>query len=294
MKETVGNTPAVGAAEILRAAGTLGLLGGSAHAAPRILALLCDPGVDSRQVAALIEREPGLSLRVLRVANSAYYGMSRSVTSVNRALLLLGLDAVRGIAAAACMDRTLRAAQQLLPVDVDALVRHSLAVAAAGESLARHGARAAASEAFMAGLLHNLGVAVQLSLRADLSERLKSALQCHPEGSIRAAEAAVGLPSHEHCIGVVLEQWQFPFALVEAARQHHLPLAAAAAHRQLAAIVHLGLTLAGQAGWSCELEPAPRAPEPALLRAAGLDPAVLEAVAAELPARVDGLSQVLA
>ena len=88
-------------AQILKAAGSVGVLGGSALSGPRIMAALCDPEIQAREVCSLIAREPALCARVLRVANSAFYGHARSIATLERALALLGQDAVRGIAAAA-------------------------------------------------------------------------------------------------------------------------------------------------------------------------------------------------
>jgi HD-like signal output (HDOD) protein len=293
MTENVRAATVMDAQEILRAAASLGFLGGSAQATPRILSMLCDPATDIRAVAALIERDPGLSLRVLRVANSAYYGMSRNVISINRALLLLGQDAVRGIAAAACMDRTLRAAQSSLPVNVDALVRHSLAVAVAAEAVLRRPAPAQAAEAFMAGLLHNLGIAVQLVLQPQLALQLRAAMQCHPDGSVRAAEAALGMVAHEHCVGVILERWHFPPLLTDVVSHHHAPALAPPASRPLATAVHVGLGLAAGAGRHFEIEPAAVATDQALMDAAGITAGDCAAVAADLPARLDTLLQAL-
>jgi HD-like signal output (HDOD) protein len=289
MNDEISAAGAMDAQEILRAAAKLGFLGGGANATPRILSLLCDPAADIRAVANLIERDPGLSLRVLRVANSAYYGRSRNVVSINRALLLVGQDAVRGIAAAACMDRTLRAAQAALPVNVDALVRHSLAVAVAAEALARRARQGLQAEAFMAGLLHNLGVAVQLVLQPALATRLKAAMHCHPAGSVRAAEAALGIVAHEHCASVIMDNWNFPPLLAGAIGHHHVPMLAPAASRPLAATLNLGLALAAGAGRQFELEPAAEPVSQPLCELAGLDPDQCVAVAEELPGRLDTL-----
>src|SRR5262245_2000821 len=94
-------------AEIVKAASSLGLLGGGSQTAHRILGALCDASLGSREIVSLIEREPGLAARVLKVANSAYYGHSRDISTLDRALTILGIDAVRGITAAACLDRSI-------------------------------------------------------------------------------------------------------------------------------------------------------------------------------------------
>src|SRR5262245_4441457 len=76
-------------ADIVKAASALGVIGGGAQTAHRILAALCDPTLGSREVADIVQREPGLSARVLKVANSAYYGFSRNVATLERALIVL-------------------------------------------------------------------------------------------------------------------------------------------------------------------------------------------------------------
>ncbi len=84
----------------------------------------------------LIENQPSLCIRILRVANSPYYGQRREVTTIQKAANLLGRDALRCIAAAAAVDGTMsRRLRTVLP-DPAAFVAHSLATAAAAQSLA--------------------------------------------------------------------------------------------------------------------------------------------------------------
>ena len=279
---------------ILRAAAALGVVGGGAHGAQRLLALLCDPQVSVAQVADVLAREPGLALRVLRVANSAFYGVSRHVRTIERAFTLLGLDAVRGIAAAACLDRTLPRGGETAPIDLDALVRHSLATAVAAESLARIRHRALAPDAFISGLLHNLGVTLQLQVDPGGFRSLLEALSAAPQGHLPELEAQRVLVGHEHCVAVLFDAWQLPAALVEATRHHHDPLGAAAEHRELAALLHLGVQLSLAGGNTHALEPCAPQRSAAAMALLGLDDADLDRVAAELPERVRLLREALA
>jgi HD-like signal output (HDOD) protein len=281
-------------AEILRAAAALGVLSGGGHAAPRILAQLCDPEIRAAEIAALIDREPGLSLRVLRVANSAYYGLARKVSTVDRALVILGLDAVRGIAAAACLDRTVMRAGETAPIDLDALVRHSLGTALAAEALARVRHRALAPEAFIAGLLHNLGVMVQLRLDPGGVGALIEVLRMAPQRDLSVLEAERVSVGHERCAAVLFEAWQLPEALVDAARHHHDPLRAPEPHRELAALVNSGIHLSLVCGNTYALEPAAGPPDDAAMALLGLCNAHLEHVTAELPARLAQLRHAFA
>jgi len=281
-------------AEILRAAAALGVLSGTGHAAARILARLCDPQINAAEVAALINHEPALSLRVLRVANSAYYGLARSVSTVDRALIILGLDAVRGIAAAACLDRAVMRAGEPALMNLDALVHHSLGTAVAAESLARLRLRALAPEAFIAGLLHNLGVILQLRLDLSGVGAMIDALQRTPERDPSALEAERVSVGHERCAAALFQAWQLPAALVDAARHHHHPLTAPAPHRELAALINLGIHLSLVSGNTYALEPVAGSPDRAATALLGLGDADLDRVAAELPARLAQLRNALA
>jgi HD-like signal output (HDOD) protein len=279
---------------ILAAAATLGVLGGSAQGAQRVLALLCDATVSAAQIAAVLAREPGLALRVLRVANSAYYGASRSIGNIERALVLLGLDAVRGIAAAACLDRTIRRSGDVASLDLDAIVHHGFAAAVAAESLARlhHGALAA--DAFVAGLLHDLGVVVQQRMDPSGVRQLATALQAGPDQAPEALEPRHVVVGHAHCAAVLFEAWQLPAGLVQAARCHHHPLAAPPPQRALAALVHLGDLAALACGAVHAQEPAALRCDPQVLELLGLAESDLDQVARALPARVKQLREAFA
>lgn len=279
-------------AQIRKAAASVGVLG-AGHAAPRILALLSDPRVNARDVAALISPEPGLSVRVLRIANSAFYGQSRGISTVEGALRLLGLDAVRGIAAAACMDRTLASKQGGWPMELKLLVRHSLATAIAARDLAlRHGPQYA-GDAFICGLLHNLGTAVQLQLDpAGLRAMLDARTAGFTGGMLALEEGRVSV-GHERCLEVVFSAWTLPEALIAACCHHHDPLGAPAAYAELASLVHLGTCVALASGHTYALEPAAQAPLPAAMERLAISAEQLEQVAEQLSERVEALQSAL-
>ena len=293
MESNTRTKPPVDRAQILRAAASLGVLGTGANGAPRIMAALCNPEVGSREVAALVGKEPALYARVLRVANSPYYGQSRSITTIDRALVVLGVDAVRGIAAAACLDRSLPRRGEDSVVDIKSLIRHSIATAASAESLARIRRPALAAEAFIAGLLHNLGIVVQLQLDAPGLQTMIKLREAGDVRDMRALELDCVVIGHEECVGVIFEAWQLPESLIAAARDHHDPMGAAAPHRELAALINLGANLGLAGGSTFGLEPSqvPRnAPAMASLQ---LDDDQMDGIAIDMPARVAALRSAL-
>jgi len=274
-------------ADIVRAATSLGIIGGGAHTAHRILATLCDGSLDARQIAEVIQREPGLSARVLKVANSAFYGSSRNIATLDRALMLLGLDAVRGIAAAACLDRSVARRSPAAVIDSQALAQHCVASAFAAESLTRQSGRAIAAEAFMAALLHDFGVPVQERLDSAGVIKLMEALAADPDTDYTALEQSLVQVGHARCAEVVFDSWRLPQSIVCAARYHDDPEQAPAPMRQLTTLVHLGVQLALLAGFTHPLEPrrVRKAREP-LLRSLGLAETVVDPIVAGLSERV--------
>jgi HD-like signal output (HDOD) protein len=280
-------------AQILKAAASIGVLGAGTHLGPRLMALLCKPTITAREIAALLANEPAVYARVLRVANSPYYGQARAITSIERALLVLGLDAVRGIAAAACLDRTMARDSAGTPVDMRALVQHSLATAAAAEALARIAAPPLAAEAFIAGLLHNLGIAVQVHLDTPGVRAMIQVRAIDAYCDMRTLESERVVVGHEECAGVIFEAWQLPAALVAAVRYHHTPMAAPEAHRPLTALVNLGATLGLSCGNTFALEPAPGGREAGAQQLLALRDEDLDRVEAELPERIAGLRSAL-
>jgi HD-like signal output (HDOD) protein len=273
--------------EIVRAASSLGVIAGGANTAHRILAALCDATLDARQIAEVIQREPALSVRVLKVANSAFYGSSRNVGTLDRALLLLGLDAVRGIAAAACLDRSVARRSQQAPIDPRALALHSVASAFAAEGLARRCGRAAATEAFMAALLHDFGVPIQERVDSAGVMRLLEAVARDPEAQVAVLEAELVQVGHARCAEVVFENWRLPQPIVLAAKYHDDPSQAPDPVRELTTLVHLGVQLALEAGFTHPLEPRQlRIPREPLLKAMGLQEDAVTAVMEGLSERV--------
>jgi HD-like signal output (HDOD) protein len=285
--------PTIKQAQILKVAGSLGFLHAGADSAPRLMAILCAPQVSEREITALIKREPAIYARVLRVANSAYYGQTRIISSIERAIPLLGLDGVRGIAAASCLSQTVNSRVLGSPLDLKAFLEHSLATAVAAESLARIRHGTLASEAFIAGLLHNLGVAVQVQLDTPGVEAIIRARHADDTREIRALESQFAAVGHEECIAVILEAWQLPDALVAAARHHHDPAAAPAAHGVLAALVNVGAYMSLASGHTYALEPAPGQCNAQVRAQLNLTVDDVEGVAAELPWRAARLRSAL-
>lgn len=285
-------TPAIDPSQILKAAATLGFVGTEAHSGPRMLAILSDSKVDVATIAAVIGGNPAMYARVLRVANSSYYRQSRSITSIERALVLLGRDAVRSIAAATCFDRTMLGDAKAKVINMADVARHSFATATAAEAMARLTRPSLPSDAFIGGLLHNLGVAVQVCLDSRGVEAMLEAARKRAD-FIRTLESDHSMIGHEKCLAVVFEAWQMPESLVAVAAHHHAPMSAPDAHRDLVALVSLGATLAITCGHGFGLESGPAESQHEAMQLLGVTEEHLESIAADLSTRVEQLESAL-
>ncbi len=182
----------------------------------RINAMLDDPNSRLPDIGKAIAQDPSLSLKALRLVNSAFYGLREKANSVERAIILLGIKPTRNLILTASVFETLRCGEQQL-------IRHSLAAATGARLFAKHlGAKSpfdGAEEAFMYGLLHDVGKIVMRQYLAKEWERVLPAVT----NGIRAHEAEAKEIGIDHAeLGAILGQrWKLADDLVMAIKGHH-------------------------------------------------------------------------
>lgn len=268
----------------------LGASAGGASAS-RLLALLYDPAVDIERILHCLHSEPVMAARVLKVANAPYYGQSGRVGSVQRAVQLLGLTAIRGIAAASALDRLLPS-KAGNPFDPLRFRRHSGAVACAAQGLSRRARLDIEGEAFLAGLLHDIGML--LLVKADAAAMARYQMTAGDnEAQFRAAEEAHFGLTHEAAGAVLIDAWALPDWLKAAVAQHHVALEQPASTRPqgtdaLPLLLAVADRLADAAGFGLWPRCAGPVDEPLLARL-GLTPDDAEVIANGLPGAVQAL-----
>jgi HD-like signal output (HDOD) protein len=169
------------------------------------------------QIARVIEIDPVLTARILRLVNSAFYGVSGAIVSVNEALVMLGMDVVRGIIlSTAAMD--LAEGRR----SVRGLWEHSLGTAVASTALARVLGLPRIEEISAAALMHDIGKLVLASqLGRDYDNVVRYALQ--RDVSVRTAEIELlGVP-HDEIGRWLVTRWRLPRSLAVPISLHHTP-----------------------------------------------------------------------
>lgn len=183
-------------------------------AALRVLELVEQPNASAAELARLIEMDPALSARVIRLANAPYYGLARRVASASRAVVLLGFSTVRALAVSAACSLIVEDGRQG-PAGYWA---HSIATASAASLVARH-AGTPPADAFSAGLLHDVGTALLFRHDPEAHAAMIASVRAGAELS-RAERGAFGR-THQDAGAEVLDLWRFPDEFVEAVADHH-------------------------------------------------------------------------
>lgn len=199
-----------------------------------LLASFSNEDVDVEQIARQIARDQGLTARVLRVANSSFYGLQSKVGTINEAVVVLGFRAVRSMVMAVSMNGAFRV-DQCQGFDAAGYLRHCVGVGLASRALAPL-AGLNAELAFTGGLLHDIG---QLVLASNFSVQYAVALDYrkkHDCPLVIAERDILGL-DHAEVGGLLAEAWRFPDSLHQAVALHHSPAGALA--NSLANVVHV-------------------------------------------------------
>ena len=200
----------------------------------RIIEVVQDPQSTAHDLHKIVANDPALSARVLRVVNSAFYGLPGQIGSIDRAIMLLGLNAVKNIAVAASLTKMFKDGVVCDDFTGADLWTHSVAVGATNKLITTEMGMALPDEAFLAGLIHDLGLVAIMQIH---SEKLAEVVGLVKSGvTFRAAEERVLGTNHETVGKALTEQWKFPRSFQYVAGYHHCPMELAAENRSLAVV----------------------------------------------------------
>lgn len=184
-----------------------------------ILKLAQNSSSSPRELVEVIQHDPIVTIKVLRVVNSAYYSLPKQITSIDHAVVFLGFNTIKNLALSI-------AALSIAPVnlhlafDAQTYLHHSLATAAIARQLGERFPGMESTDFFLAGLLHDFGkVVLAHVMPAQFKKALEYALW--NEVTLHTALLAVTEIDHAQVGAMLLEHWRFPEGLVQAIRHQY-------------------------------------------------------------------------
>ncbi len=237
----------------------------------RVMQMIEDPLCSAADLAQVIQADPAMAIKVLKLANSAYYGFRQKIATVPQAVTLLGFATLKNALLSAAVFDLFRL--NTTGFDLAALWKHSVATATAAKLLAKRARFPNSEKAFTAGLLHDIG---KVMIARYLPMSLATIVQAvRDEGLPMAAaeQRTIGL-AHPAFGAWVMARWGLPSVLVEAVEYHHCPTKAQYSF-DLAALVYLANALTHRAGIGSGGDTLPREIDPAILQHFGLSEGAL-------------------
>lgn len=192
------------------------------------------------QLVDAVQKDPMLMAKVLKLVNSAYFGMSQPVSALSRAVILLGFNTIKNIALSVALSSGMKVADTFPWFDNEGFWRHCLACGMASKDLAKAQgiSMREADEYFVAGLLHDIGKVIILKEYADDSAQIYNPDYRPDTPKYRLEQETFGM-DHAALGGRMATSWKFPPSLAGAIAWHHEPMKAPEEARKLALTVHM-------------------------------------------------------
>ncbi len=189
----------------------------------KVLELVGQPDVSASQLTEVIEKDPNLTVRIMKLSNSAYYGLPQKITTLSHAVMILGFKTVRNLVASIyTYDTFFSSKAETGGISPDKMWQHLIGTAIATEQISDSVGFINKEEAFLVGMLHDLGKMVLAKLFPNYTEAIVK-LASTKSMTYRRAEEALELPDHVSIAGYLMEKWKFPQNIRTPIDYHHNP-----------------------------------------------------------------------
>jgi HD-like signal output (HDOD) protein len=191
--------------------------------AQQVLKLIASPISSMKQIALVITKDQAIAARVIKLTNSAFYGLRNRIGSIQQAIVILGLNTVKNLVLGCAIVNTFSENARITIFDRELFWMHAFSTALGSKHIAKYLNMGNEEDYFLAGLLHDIGIlAIDQFLHDAFMEVLNTSLQKNT-GYIQTEQIVLGV--HHGDIGAFLGlKWGIPVFLTDTMKLHHSPL----------------------------------------------------------------------
>lgn len=201
----------------------------------QINAAVEDPECSFVEIGEIINGDPSLAARLLRIVNSSFFGFPSKIETISHAVTIVGMAQLHDLALATTVVNQFKGIPKNL-INMEKFWLHSVATGLAARIIAVYRREPNADRFYLMGMLHDLG---RLVLFLNIPDQMQNVMSVYEEeGLLHEVENKIIGADHANVVGMLLEMWKLPEMLQEAVAHHHTP-AQAAHYPTAAAIVHV-------------------------------------------------------
>lgn len=182
--------------------------------------MLLDYDTSINKLSDTIEKDQAMVSKILKLVNSAFFGMRGKISNISHAIVVLGFNTIRNAVVSLSIIEAFSVKEGFDEFDTTKFWKHSLAVAVTSKHLAEKTRIRSADDCFVAGLLHDMGKIVLLQHFKDLFQKVWLAVKESNQSFYEAEKSQIPI-DHARIGGYLARKWQLPSALVDAIRYHH-------------------------------------------------------------------------
>jgi len=258
----------------------------------RVNKVIEDPQSTADSVAKVICFDPALTAKILQIANSPIYSFSSEISTVSKAVSILGTKQIRDLVLASSVSKVF----DKLSNDIISMYdfwKHSVFCGLVARTIAYESRKAQGEFVFIAGLLHDIGKLVIYSELPDLAkEAFLIASQSAGEVTLSEAEQQVLGFDHSQVGGELIQLWKLPLSLQECVEYHHIPGKEKNFHVEVA-IIHLANAVSNLEEQDENGDYDLRKIDPLVWQVTGLDKKIIEPLIAGVQAQVSEVQSLL-
>ena len=219
----------------------------------KLMQVLGDARSGAKEVGNVLSEDPGMVSRMLKLANSSFYGLPRKVDTISQAVTLIGLAQVRDLVLASSVVATFKGLPETL-VTMESFWQHSVATGLFARSLARQIRGVNVESFFVGGLLVDLGRLLVCSKLPEEMRQIVVMAELKKKNLHELELPKLGYDSGE--VGALLfEKWNLPDVFIEAARFQYRPMDKSLRNSRFVAGVHVGQFLSSAFGFGNPIDP---------------------------------------